>query len=467
MDATSKTIAESLSERRLLQLFWATEIALILILIHQLFVKNLFTTLGVTVIALSLSSVYFFAKKGKTAIGGNILLLMLSLMMLTFMWMYEGIRDEVLLLFPAIFMFSLHIGRRKLTFFLYLIICINVIIIAALNELGYVEHGHTGSHQDSAVVILIILSVIAYSVWLISKDMKEANRVLESSKEELECRVKERTSELEASLNHLTQTQEQLVESEKMASLGRLVAGVAHEINTPLGIAITASSHLESATKDFAQLFESNAISKNNLEKQIEVTSTSSALIMSNLNRAANLVRSFKDVAVDQSSDKRRSFDLKEYIEEVLMSLAPKTKNTAIKSEFQCPKDIILLTIPGSLAQIITNLFINSLTHGFENQKQGLISIDITEQTDNIGLSFGDNGCGMSPEDLSQIFEPFFTTKRGSGGSGLGMHIVYNLVRQSLQGSITCTSILGEGTKFELLFPRMLANQAANNSYDI
>jgi len=269
----------------------------------------------------------------------------------------------------------------------------------------------------------------------------------------LEQRVKQRTIELEKSIENLKSTQEQLIQTEKMASLGRLVAGVAHEINTPVGIAITASSCLEDTTEKFAQFYNNSTISKQTLVNHINTTIDSTKLIRTNLKRAADLIQGFKEVAVDQSNDEIREFELKHYFNEILASLHPQIKRSNCQVELNCPNELSIRTLPGAIAQITTNLVINAIIHAFKNDQHGMITINVEQQDKHINLLFKDSGCGISAEDLSNIFEPFFTTKRGEGGSGLGMHIVYNLVNQSLHGSIKCTSTLGEGTSFLIRFP--------------
>jgi signal transduction histidine kinase len=453
MDLVKKLLENQLSAKKLINLFWAAEISLALVLISQIYNQSFYTSLGVLVIAVSLISVYFFAKKGRVALGGNILLFFLSMMIISFMWLYEGIRDEVLLLFPCIIMFSIHIGSRKFALFLYILTTINVFLITYFNHMGYIVHTQNGSTLGSAFTILVILSVTAYSVWLIATDMYAANSALIQNQEELENKVQERTEKLQNTIDNLNQAQKQLIESEKMASLGRLVAGVAHEINNPLGIAITASSHLESSTKEFSLQYRNNTLTKKCLEKQLDISQSTSTLISNNLAKAANLVQSFKDVSVDQTSNKKRKFNIKNYINEVIVSLGPKLRGTQYSILVQCEDDLVIFSKLGDFSQILTNLVINALIHAFDNAKKGDIIITIKKSGEFLKLIFDDNGNGMSPETREKIFEPFFTTKRGSGGSGLGMHMVYNLVTQSLNGTITCSSTLGQGTQFEIIVP--------------
>lgn len=286
-----------------------------------------------------------------------------------------------------------------------------------------------------------------------TEELAGANSELTAHRIHLEELVSKRTSELQESLNNLERTKDQLVESEKMASLGDLVAGVAHEINTPVGIGVTAASHLESETKTFTEAFKNGELSKSQFENYVNLANESSQMILSNMIRAASLIQSFKKVAVDQSSEEKRPFKLKEYIDEVLLSIHSKFKHTNHTILVTGESDFLLNSYPGALSQVITNLCMNSLIHGFEHTESGHISIIIEQIGDTARIIYSDNGSGISPEIVKRIFDPFFTTKRGRGGSGLGMNIVYNLVSQTLQGTIVCESILGEGTEFVMEIP--------------
>lgn len=283
--------------------------------------------------------------------------------------------------------------------------------------------------------------------------LHEANRELTDHRDHLEDLVADRTMELQISLEHLQHAQKKLVEAEKMAALGGLVAGVAHEINTPVGVGVTAASHLEEAVREFDQLFLENKASRRDFERFLKLSRESSAMILSNMKRASNLIHSFKQVAVDQSSREIRTFTIKQYIDEVLMSLHAQLRRTPFEIEVVCPEDFQVTIYPGALSQILTNLIMNSITHGFEERESGSIKIDIKKIDENVLIIYSDTGKGIPEDNLKRIFDPFFTTRRGSGGSGLGMNIVYNLVTQSLNGQISCTSTVGEGTWFELEFP--------------
>ena len=276
----------------------------------------------------------------------------------------------------------------------------------------------------------------------LSEDLQEANQALQQS------------------LNSLKATQGQLIEAEKMAALGNLVAGVAHEVNTPVGVAVTAASHLEERTQTLSADLAAGSLKKSDLEKYTKQAGDSAAMILSNLRRAGDIIQSFKQVAVDQSSEEKRRFNFKDYLEDVLLSLHPTLKKTNFLVEVDCPEDLVLESFPGAVSQIVTNLVMNSLVHGFEGRDKGSIRIEVSEAADEITFKYRDDGRGMDPESLKRIFEPFYTTKRTEGGSGLGMHIVYNLVLQTLGGRIEADSALGEGIYFAIHFPKGGAGHA-------
>ncbi|MBI1206970.1 MAG: PAS domain S-box protein [Azospirillum sp.] len=248
-------------------------------------------------------------------------------------------------------------------------------------------------------------------------------------------------------------TRMELVRSEGMAALGRLVAGIAHEINTPVGLGVGVASHHEDRTRAIKRLYDAGEITMEDFEDYLQTSLESAAALLSNLRRAADLVRSFKQVAVDQSSELKRRFEVRDYIEELLRSLKPKLKNTSHSISVDCPGGLTIESFPGALSQILTNLIENSLIHGFEGRQFGHISISVLKTARRMILLYADDGKGMAEAECLRIFEPFFTTRMGQGGSGLGMHIVYNLVTQTLGGRITCTSLPDLGISVTIRIP--------------
>lgn len=260
----------------------------------------------------------------------------------------------------------------------------------------------------------------------------------------------------ENALEELRNTQTQLVESEKMASLGGLVAGISHEINTPLGVARTGSSHVWDALKDLKNRFEDGTITKKHMQDFIELADDGLHLMTANLIRAGDLVASFKQVSSDQSHDEKRPFLLHEYLQETVYTLKPTLKRYQVAIKVKCPENITITSFPGAFSQIITNLIMNSLNHAYAPQDQGTITIKAQIAGDLLTIQFSDDGRGMSKDIQKRIFEPFFTTKRGKGGTGLGMHIIYNLITHKLQGGISVDSVEGKGTEFTLTLPLTL-----------
>ncbi|RRJ84545.1 ATP-binding protein [Aestuariirhabdus litorea] len=259
----------------------------------------------------------------------------------------------------------------------------------------------------------------------------------------------------EQMLNELRITQSSLIQSEKLASLGSLVAGIAHEINTPVGIGVTVASSLGDRLKRIKEATESGALRKSDFEQFIREVDEATVLLNSSLSNAAHLIQDFKQVAADQTSSQRRRFNLLTVVSEVMSTLSPKLKHTRHKVIEQIDPDIVMDSYPGPLGQIITNLVNNALIHAFEGIKQGTIQVTAYRDDEHQAarILFKDSGCGMSEEQLTRIFDPFYTTRMGDGGTGLGMNIVYNITNNILGGTINVTSKLGGGTLFELRLP--------------
>jgi signal transduction histidine kinase/tetratricopeptide (TPR) repeat protein len=282
---------------------------------------------------------------------------------------------------------------------------------------------------------------------------------LQQQQEKLEQQAQEiqiTNTALQEQLETLRRTQTQLAQAEKMASLGTLVAGVAHELNTPIGVAVTAASTLDVRTKDFVKRYQEGGLKKSELDAYVQTAQTGADLTLRNLERAANLIQSFKQVAVDQTTDNKRRIGVKSYIAGIITSLEPKWKTTRHRVELVCDETLEMETYPGAIAQIITNLIDNSLLHGFQGYtEEGIMRIKVEYQatSNQVTITYSDNGKGIPQEVLPKIFDPFFTTKQAQGGTGLGMHIVYNLVTQKLGGEITCQTTNTGGAEFRLVMP--------------
>ncbi len=302
--------------------------------------------------------------------------------------------------------------------------------------------------------------IAAIVAFLDITELRETQKRLEELNHTLEEMVGVRTKELSQSnealkltIDDLRMTQDQLIESEKMASLGGLVAGVAHEINTPLGVGVTAASFLREKTENLAKLYENATMRKSDLELYLKQACESAAILLSNLERASNLIRSFKMISVDQSTDVARKFRLKGYLEELFVSLRAPDKRTKVNVVIEGDPELEISSYPGTFSQVVTNLFMNSCHHGFEGRAEGRVSVSFSTQGGRLLLRYSDDGKGMDENTLRRIYEPFFTTRRDLGGTGLGMNIVFNLVNQKLGGTIKASSQPGRGAEFVLDLP--------------
>lgn len=246
------------------------------------------------------------------------------------------------------------------------------------------------------------------------------------------------------------------MDKEKMAALGGLVASITHEVNTPIGISVTAASHLQESVKHFDQLYRRGEITEEDFEQYQNEVAECCRLILANLERASKLIASFKQVSVDQSHEDVREFDLHAYLEEIFISLNPMLSRTPHEYSYQCPEKLIIQSTPGAFYQIVSNLFNNSVIHAYPDGKSGKLSLDVARTDQGICITYQDDGCGMSQEVQAQVFQPFFTTKRGKGGSGLGMNIVSNIVTQVLKGEISIDSQEGRGSTFIIHLPDSL-----------
>jgi signal transduction histidine kinase len=416
---------------------------------------------------------------------------------------------SAVLLMSTVLLFTLTKGKVNIiyvgTYALYATLLVLVIVTLITSIIGAVRHNSeaqvftvgisiyvyylvyavvNNTYINEAGLIFFILSLViitarrfvrmSQDIVTNTKELENKNEALQlaweeinESKEEifelnktLEKRVLDRTRDLEVSnsdlkvaMEKLQLTQHQLIQSEKMVALGGLVAGVSHEINTPVGVSVTAASHLQERTKEITSFYASGSMKKSDLEKYLNLANESAEVILSNLRRASELIKSFKQVAVDQSDEQKRNFKVKEYIEQVLLSLKPRLKKTRISIGVNCNEELQVNSFPGALSQIITNLVMNSLLHAFDEGQEGTIIFDVEKQDNNVLFTFSDNGKGINEDIIEKIFDPFFTTKRGKGGTGLGLNIVYNIVTQTLGGSIECESKTSIGTFFKIVFP--------------
>ncbi len=319
------------------------------------------------------------------------------------------------------------------------------------------------THHNNMILISIIGFVgLVVCILLIHyfriKSSKKLLSFLHAEIDKQTLALNDKNKALNQTIEQIKLAQNQLVESDKMASLGNLVAGVAHEVNTPLGTSVALASHLDQEIHELQARVNDGSLKRTQLERFLLSAAENSQLLLNNNERAAKLIASFKKIAVDQSSEVIGEFMVNDYLTDTIRSLHHKFKHTAISIETHISNpNSVLKSYPGAFSQVISNLLLNSLMHGFDNGSQiGKIIIAIAVDNQHLRINYSDNGVGMNQEQQNKIFEPFFTTKRGQGGSGLGMSIVYNLITHKMNGQISCTSKLNSGTDFTITLPLII-----------
>ncbi len=332
---------------------------------------------------------------------------------------------------------------------------------------GYSELQRTSGYRSILVVPMLrddvaigAIAVMRLEPQLFPKTQVELLRtfagqaVIAIENTRLFAEVQERTQQLSQSLDDLRAAQDSLVQTEKLAALGRLVAGVAHEINTPIGTSLTVASTLIEKTDRFESIVASGDVRRSTLTEFVAASREAASQIMINLNHAIDLIQSFKQVATDRNISDRRSFDLGEVTEQVVKGLRFSLRRN-LTVDVECEPGLTMNGYPGPYGQVLTNLVLNSAVHAFPDSERG--SVHIAAQAsgkNNIEVLFSDDGCGMSPEVKRQVFDPFFTTRRDQGSTGLGMHIVHNIVTNRLGGRIQLETKPGMGTKIRIVMPR-------------
>jgi C4-dicarboxylate-specific signal transduction histidine kinase len=277
------------------------------------------------------------------------------------------------------------------------------------------------------------------------------------AKRQIEDDLRASKERAEGALGELRAAQQNLIDAERLAALGGLVAGVAHEVNNPIGISLTVASSLERRTTQFHdELRAQTPLRRSQLEEFVRICVDAAQQLVGNLSRAGELINSFKQVAVDRSHAERRQFDLQEATDQIVASLRPVLKKSLVTLEQNIPEGLLVDSFPGSYGQVLTNLFLNAANHGFPDGRSGTIRIDARPRgTDDIEIIFADDGAGMTPDVLRQAFDPFFTTRRHQGCTGLGLHIVYSIVTDRLGGRLDLKSEPGRGTRVELKLPKV------------
>ena len=319
--------------------------------------------------------------------------------------------------------------------------------ISVSQKFAPIEAATTASIEQTRTIYVAIFTATVLLGWLLLELLRR------------------RWLELAGNIQELKATRGELVQSEKMASLGRMVAGFAHELNTPVGVAVGAVSHNDDTLTRIDKMLSQEEVNEDMLRLELAGLRESGALAMANLRRASHLVQSFKRTSVDQTSEQIRTFDMKELISDVLFALHSTLKKLPIEVISQCPDELELKGMPGLLQQLLTNLIMNSIQHAFDDgSRPGRIDIRVSDNGPDVRLEFSDNGKGMDAAHLSRIFEPFYTTRRGEGGSGLGLYICYNIVTNQLGGTIHCESQPEAGCRFDIHFSSRMMPQAAQGT---
>jgi PAS domain S-box-containing protein len=283
-------------------------------------------------------------------------------------------------------------------------------------------------------------------------ERKRAEAALQASERE----IRSARDAAEAALRNLQETQNFLIEAEKLAALGRLVAGVAHEINNPVGTSLTVASSLERKAAMFTAEVARGDLRRSSLNEFLDISREASSQLVANLTRAAELVQSFKQVATDRSHSNQRTFDLGDLTEQVFLSLRPSLGKQNVTLNVECQPDLTMNSYPGPYGQVLTNLLLNSIAHAFPGGKGGTVEVKAQASgQDHVEIVFSDDGCGMSLDVRRKAFDPFFTTRRDQGGTGLGLHIVYSIVTNCLGGRLNLDSEPNQGTKMQILLPRV------------
>ena len=399
----------------------------------------------------------------------TLFILTLTVMAGALVYQAEGLHDEALVIFPGILLFTSMFGTRK-QFYLLLA---GLIGFLGFIVLAHVEGWHhipdkVETNFSALVNVSVILLGNGFFAFVLASDLRNAlvdlngsRRALLELNDQLENRVLQRTEQVEAanqalqdSMEKLERAMNELVHAEKLASLGSMVAGISHELNTPIGNTLLAASSMERLFDNVAEKIQSGGIKRSDFEEFIQEGQQMSSLITRSTKRAADLVVSFKQVAVDQTSEQRRNFDLRAVIDDNLSAMLPNFKQKHVNVQNYVPVGIQCNSYPGPLGQILTNIVQNAIFHAFEAPGSGILTIQAENHSNEVIVSIKDDGVGMPQNVLAHVFDPFFTTKLGKGGSGLGLSISHRIATSVLGGNLDAESAPGKGTTFIITLPK-------------
>jgi signal transduction histidine kinase len=437
-----------------------TVIGVSVLMLHYYLTNRALMTGGGPGFAILMAVVVLLVRRGRPQLALSLFLWGMLFSAVITALIVAGIYTIALILFPMIAVTAGLMLHRRMAWLFYAAIVASIAGIAVLHANGYLGSPQFRDPYYFAIVYVLVSTIGAIIGNHTMAGMREEHgkalklgRELAAFNVQLEAKVAERTVELSSALERVRQMQDDLLQAEKMASLGSMVAGIAHELNTPLGNAITVSSSLTECCAGLNTAVSQGAVKKSDLIGGLARAHEMSLLIDRSIHRAANLVASFKQVAVDQVSERRREFDLRNVIEENLAALRPGLKNTPWVIDNLVPEGIRCDSFPGPLGQVLTNLVQNAILHGFSGRDHGRIEIGAAVTEGQLALHVADDGCGMDTTTASRIFEPFFTTKLGKGGSGLGLAVSYRIVSTILAGEIRVVSSPSTGTQFIVRMP--------------
>ena len=366
---------------------------------------------------------------------------------------YSGLRDNELVVLPVAAMASGFLLGERQAVWLALASFAGLTLLTIMHGIGHPFVPENTISGFFLVYVLAIIFGVVFGVHSTRSFKRQYQAVLDLSAS-LEQRVAERTLELEAALEKLRLTQNDLVQAGTLASLGSTVAGISHELNTPIGNALTVATSLQNRVREVRRAATEGTLRKSGLDEFLRAADEMSELIDRSVSRAADLVTSFKQVAIDQTSERRREFLLHELVSDIVATLRPGFKTRTITIDVTVPPGLVCDSYPGPLGQVLTNLIQNAVVHAFDEAPEGHIGITAEVNDKQIALAVSDNGKGMSAATLVHAFDPFFTTRLGQGGSGLGLSICHRLATSVLGGELSATSTPGSGSRFVLIFPQ-------------
>jgi signal transduction histidine kinase len=371
--------------------------------------------------------------------------------------LYAGVHSINVVAYPSLIAFAaLVLGKRWLVGMTFATIAA-ILSLGVAEYMGYFSPTPRVPALYAAVTISMVILVVSVLVYAAYLRFATSRKKIVELNDSLERKVAERTIALESALEELQRSRDDLVRSEAQATISTLVASVSHELNTPLGLALTVATTLVERSKQFQKLVAENQLRRTELVEFVDRTCDGNDLMQRNLVRAVELMKNFRQVAIDQASEQYREFDLLDVVQEVLATMSPMLKRTSHKIVVEIPGGIILRSYPGPLGQVIINLVNNAYIHAFEGRNDGVLTIKAqTMPDDQVQMTIADNGVGMTPLVQSHLFDLFFSTKMGEGGTGLGMSIVKNLVTVALRGKLELESTPGVGSRFMITLPRVV-----------